>query len=725
MSKKVMSSCKKLLAKVVGVLLVTLMATTMCPSMAEAETGSKVQYFVVKKEWQNDIERKRPEKVAVTITTTDGTVVDTKDLTAPNWEVSFSLPAYDGEGNKITYFAHEDTTGLDDYLTSNPEDTKLEITNSIIVEDNTSRRVLDSYSVNKTDGFDAVPEGNVIIDQPLQATNESLRNLPSGFSLGEYSVYTKPKENTPDEARTRINYTGNLGVGENAIPGEIVMEWDQAATDYMTGEKFNVRVTLSNIKIFSPVAHEGANVAVLANYTKCLHMQSYVTEFNEDIMKNIVGVQANIKFEIFNENGSPADGFTQVYITDLDTGNSARNYYDHIADYEADHEYDFSSTYNNYFGIGQDYAESVTLTSGVASEIYVYPDDDERRLDFDGNNAKYAAKPNTPNWDNDPRVSLEFLASSASFSYSWSGSDCGTAINTVSPSLIPSKDEFTNTITNISSRYRIEYYYQKEGEAGAYYAETPDYPADPVSTEIMVKPGTFVEASAEDKTPSELRGMPADGSYVLDEAEGVWDGTTSTTENPLILKIYFKKTYRVTYHDNVDDEVWNAKEKQNNPGLDYGTATPKFNTANSEADGSGNPVRAGYDFKGWSVEPDSEILESIPEKVTKDADYWAHWEPRTDTKYKVEYYYEVDGSYPSTPDFTSEYREGTTNSTVSIIDSDKNPEKDDYVLNPGMTSEWMGVVRADGSLVLKVYFKQKPAPKESSKTYIIPVTGVE
>lgn len=730
MSRKAMSSCKKALAKVIGVVLIVMMSITMCPSLIKAETSKKVQYFVVKKEWQNDLESKRPEKVAVTITTADGTVVDTKDLTAPNWEASFSLPAYDGEGNQITYYAHEDATGLDAYLVSNPEQTKLPIRNSIIVEDNTDREVVSTYTLNEKSGFDAVPEGNVVIDQPLQATDKSLKNLPAGFSLGEYSVYTKPKENTPDEARARIKYTGDLGVGENNIPGEIVMEWDEAATDYMTGEKYNVRLTLSNIKIFSPVAHEGANVAVLANYTQCLHMQAYVTEYNDDIMKNIVGVHANIKFEIFNQSGSPANGFTQVYITDLDTGNSARNYYDHMADYEADHNYDFSSSYDNYFGVGQDYAESVILTGGVASEIYIQPKDESNPdnsswLEHDSSYAKYAAVTGTPNWDNDPRVSLEFLASSASFSYSWSGSDCGTAINTVSPSDIPAKGEFTNTIINTSSRYHIEYYYQKEGESGAYYSETPDYPADPVSTEVMVKPGTYVEASAEDKTPSELRGMPADGTYVLDEAEGVWSGTTSTTDNPLILKVYFKKAYRVTYHDNVGDVVWNAQEKQNNPGLDYGTETPKFNAANSEADAAGNPVRAGYNFKGWSVEPESEILESIPEKVTEDADYWAHWEPRTDTKYKVEYYYEVNGSYRVTPDYTSDFREGTTDSTVSITEEDKIPLWSGYHLNSGMTLEWTGVVLSDGSLVLKVYFKSDPAPAKNVPSYTIPLTGVE
>ena len=725
MSKKAISS---FVFKAMKALLVVMMVTTMYPLLVKAETSKKVQYFVVEKKWENDIKDLRPDKVTIHVEDEGGTEVASADLTAPDWKASFTLPAYNSDSKQIVYSVYEDADGLDKYLTSNPRNNKLTISKSIIMEDNSERKEVSTYELN-TSGFGNVPEGNIVINKSLSATDESIVSMPEGFSLGNYSSYTKPteKEESPD-TRPRIKYNGDLAVGENSIPGSIVMEWDGYAVDYLTGKKYDIRLTISDIKIFSPVAHKNANVAILANYGSGLHMQSYVTEFSENAMENIVGVKAKIDFKI-TDNGSPIDGFTQLYLTDLDTADSAQNFYDHKADYEVDPNYQFNKHYNEYFGVDRNYAESITFNNGVASDIYVAPD---TCLEYTDDLKKFAAKKDTPNWDNDPRVSVELLVCSGNFSYTWSGSDCGTAINTGSPSVNPTPDQFTNTITNISSRYRIEYYYQKESESGVYYSTTPDYPENPVAAEIMVKPGTDVEVSKEDKTPSESRGMPTveidplnEHPYVLDEAmNSAWKGTTSTTDNPLILKVYFKKTYRVTYHDNVKDEVWNAKEKQNNPELVYGENTPVFDTTKSEADSKGNPVRKGYDFKGWSETPEGEII-TIPGTVTKDADYWAHWEARTDTKYKVEYYYEVDGSYPVTPDFTSADREGTTDETVSIISSDKVPMKSNYELNPGMTLDWTGVVKGDGSLVLKVYFKLKPVVPEKVTTYNIPVTGVE
>ena len=92
-------------------------------------------------------------------------------------------------------------------------------------------------------------------------------------------------------------------------------------------------------------------------------------------------------------------------------------------------------------------------------------------------------------------------------------------------------------------------------------------------------------------------------------------------------------------------------------------------------------------------------------------------------QYTVQYFYEVDGAYPVKPDYELKEprKDKKSGEIATIIESDKipNPEKPNYYLNTGMTSEWSKTVKGDGSTILKVYFKQK------AETIKIPVTGVE
>src|SRR5699024_4707094 len=87
--------------------------------------------------------------------------------------------------------------------------------------------------------------------------------------------------------------------------------------------------------------------------------------------------------------------------------------------------------------------------------------------------------------------------------------------------------------------------------------------------------------------------------------------------------------------------------------------------------------------------------------------YYAKWTANTDTKYKVEYYYEENGTYPETAT-SSVDREGTTGATVSVTEADKTPTQDGYVFDEAEISNVLsGTVAGDESLVLKVYFKQQ------------------
>lgn len=127
-------------------------------------------------------------------------------------------------------------------------------------------------------------------------------------------------------------------------------------------------------------------------------------------------------------------------------------------------------------------------------------------------------------------------------------------------------------------------------------------------------------------------------------------------------------------------------------------------------DATGLPARPGYSFTGWSKTAGGAAEYNPGDGVLADAvpgnDLYAVWTANTDTAYTVEFYrQEPDGSYPDTP-YYSDPRTGTTDSTVSVTDADK-AAKDGgkYVLDTDAANIFSGTVAADGSLVLKLYFK--------------------
>ena len=225
---------------------------------------------------------------------------------------------------------------------------------------------------------------------------------------------------------------------------------------------------------------------------------------------------------------------------------------------------------------------------------------------------------------------------------------------------------------NTDTKYKVEYYYEENGT----YPETATSSVDREGTT-----DTQVSVTEADKTPTQ------DG-YVFDEAEisNVLSGTVAGDES-LVLKVYFKQQFTVNYEKG-DHGTFKT---QTTTGIDYGTATPAF---------EGTPAgEAGYSFAGWEPE--------VADTVTENATYVAQWTADTDTKYKVEYYYEENGTYPETAT-SSVDREGTTDTQVSVTEADKTPTQDGYVFDEAEISNVLsGTVAGDESLVLKVYFKQQ------------------
>ena len=129
-------------------------------------------------------------------------------------------------------------------------------------------------------------------------------------------------------------------------------------------------------------------------------------------------------------------------------------------------------------------------------------------------------------------------------------------------------------------------------------------------------------------------------------------------------------------------------------------------------DGSGFS-RAGYSLDGWSTDPNAANAEyktgsTARVDSTGDNILYAVWKANNDTAYKVEFYCEqTDGAYTLAK---TEPRAGTTDATVSVDSKDKEFDAPTYVYDAANENNVeSGIVTADGSLTLKLYFKRNTA----------------
>ena len=737
MSKRKISWSKNSFLKIIGALFAVLMLTTsITPKIVNAEqTVPYYQYFVVRKEWENDLATERPASVTVNVidsTDTTKKVLATETMTATSdWKCEFTLPAYyEGTKDKISYAVYEEPTNpneLDKYELSNPIDNPLPIEKSLIIEDNSQRQVVTTYTLNNL-GFDKVPTGSVFIDSKLDlATAEKTMNSSKFKYYDSFTIFGD--EETITNTQKRIVYTGNLDIGDNPLTGEtIVLKWDSKARDYFTGRRYKVRITVSEIVIHSDAEIKNTDpenpkyVSLLA-YDGDLHLNAYLGPTFDDWPSNIVGVKANVKIEVLDEDDKPFNGYTQIFVSDLDQP-------DYFEMFETDGD---KRNWNSYFGVSKNWTESVKLKGGVCSEIYRYTTSVIGSvLDSDGN-IKLAAT----EYNADDRVtSFKFLVKTdGSFNYEWAGSNCGTVL--VASGTVPPINTFTNYIENVSSFYQARYFFQRDnGE----YPTTPDA-TDPVT---MIKPGNKVSVQVNAKTEA-TKVDETKTNFVIDTSAGrtnLTEEKTVTTSNdqnhPQTLDVYFKQSCVVVYHDNYNDKLWKPEDQtttESSPGvkLALNDPTPKYDDG-SKGD---TPVNPGYKFLGWSeIDIDEWTAHGTdkgpifdpptvqPEKVSKKrTDYLAHWEALPN-KYIVHYFYEVDGVYPSqdNPDYVSEIRtDKKTDELATITEEDKipNSEKPNYYLNSGMTSEWTKTVDGNGNTILRVYFKKRV------ETIKIPVTGIE
>ncbi len=125
-------------------------------------------------------------------------------------------------------------------------------------------------------------------------------------------------------------------------------------------------------------------------------------------------------------------------------------------------------------------------------------------------------------------------------------------------------------------------------------------------------------------------------------------------------------------------------------------------TVNSAAITIGPLTRTGYTFGGWTGTDLATAQQSITidpaTDALKDRTFVANWTANTNTVYKVyTYFMHTDGSYPT--DVVPEVKTGTTGEKVTIT-----PET--VTGFTATTPSVSGDIKADGSLVLKIYYQR-------------------
>lgn len=212
-----------------------------------------------------------------------------------------------------------------------------------------------------------------------------------------------------------------------------------------------------------------------------------------------------------------------------------------------------------------------------------------------------------------------------------------------------------------TTAYSVRYYLQTPG--GAYKVEQIDdlqgETDSTVNAQIRVYDG-YTLNSAKSKTSGIVAG---DGSLVLSV-------------------FYDTKSYDITFNTNGGSNI----AAQN--GIPYGGLVIRPT----------DPIKQGYDFVGWYTDSGCNIPFSFNETVKGNMTLYAKWMPKGNTVYKVQYWFEVNGSYELRDEITLS---GVTGARVEATVKYFPGYQESMTAVDRLTS---GAITADGNLVLKVYY---------------------
>ncbi|MCR4615359.1 MAG: InlB B-repeat-containing protein, partial [Clostridiales bacterium] len=150
-------------------------------------------------------------------------------------------------------------------------------------------------------------------------------------------------------------------------------------------------------------------------------------------------------------------------------------------------------------------------------------------------------------------------------------------------------------------------------------------------------------------------------------------------------------------------------------GANGGTGTAPSNTSATYDVNFTTPAnpytKTGYHFDGWNTATDgtgdnyaaSTSYSNLTSTNGATVDLYAKWAPNTDTAYTVYHYQQkTDGTYPTAATAT-ENKTGTTATTATASAKSYTGFTCDTSINGTVSS---GTIAADGSLVLKLYYKR-------------------
>lgn len=212
-----------------------------------------------------------------------------------------------------------------------------------------------------------------------------------------------------------------------------------------------------------------------------------------------------------------------------------------------------------------------------------------------------------------------------------------------------------------TTAYSVRYYLQTPG--GAYKVDQIDdlqgETDSTVNAQILVYDGYTLNT-----TKSKTSGVVAgDGSLVLSV-------------------FYDTKSYNVSF----DTNGGNSIAGQNS--IPYGGLVTR----------PSDPVKQGYDFVGWYTDSGCNIPFSFAETVKGNMTLYAKWLAKGDTVYKVQYWFETTGDYEMRDEITLS---GATGARVEANVKYFPGYQESLTAADRLTS---GMIAADGSLVLKVYY---------------------
>ena len=223
--------------------------------------------------------------------------------------------------------------------------------------------------------------------------------------------------------------------------------------------------------------------------------------------------------------------------------------------------------------------------------------------------------------------------------------------------------------------YVVEYYYQK---ADGTYPNADELTSD----DKVTRNDGNINASIKIKDSDTI----AKTGYVFDkDNENNILETTISKDGVPVLRLYFKLQFTVTYE--LDGGI-STTEQLVYENLDYNEDTPLID----------EPKKVGYHFEGYDID--------VADKVTANATYKALWKANDDTKYVVNHYLvSNDGNTVSYTLYQSDVLTGTTDETVyaSSLDIAGYKYNKDYNVD-GIADVSSGVVKGDGTLVLKLYY---------------------